>query len=82
MTKPRDNFGLVVVGGDLYAVGGHLSAIGSQVGRKHTDDDDDYDDENIDDNEENYLLHFCVTNKSESKGETIHYVKLSALHNM
>ena len=31
LTKPRDNFGLEVVGGNLYAVGGSV-AIGSQVG--------------------------------------------------
>ena len=37
-TKPRDNFGLVVVGGDLYAVGGSV-IIGSQVGREIDDDD-------------------------------------------
>merc|ERR550532_166639 len=30
MMHARDNFGMEVVGGNLYAVGGHLSAIGSQ----------------------------------------------------
>ena len=45
MLKSRDNFGLVVVGGDLFAVGGSV-AIGSQVGRGNDDDsNDDYDHE-------------------------------------
>ena len=45
MLKSRDNFGLVVVGGDLFAVGGSV-AIGSQVGRGNGDDSiDDYDHE-------------------------------------
>ena len=52
MLKSRDNFGLVVVGGDLFAVGGSV-AIGSQVGRGNDDDSiDDYDyehDSNYDD---------------------------------
>ena len=45
MLKSRDNFGLVVVGGDLFAVGGSV-AIGSQVGRGNGDDSiEDYDHE-------------------------------------
>ena len=69
LTKPRDNFGLVVVGGDLYAVGGSV-AIGSQVGQENDDDDNDYDDEKIYDDDENYLLHFSVTNESECKSKS------------
>ena len=48
MLKSRDNFGLVVVGGDLFAVGGSV-AIGSQVGRGNGDDSIDHEHDSNDD---------------------------------